>query len=137
MSNKPAQKYAKINNQHKKMQTPLERIISVGNGYQAACLLMAGCELDLFSAILREPTPPTARMLAEKCKLNDRALTVLLDALVTIGFLTKENDTYKVEKGYETLLDSKHSDSFVQMINHYSSCQRAWSQLAWVVKSGI
>ena len=47
-------------------------------GYQGAAVLAAAAELDLFSALEREPQ--TARALAERIRCDARGLAILLDA---------------------------------------------------------
>ncbi len=117
---------------------PFDRLRIVSSAYQESCVLIAAAELDLGTRILERSNSSTVEELATAIRLDSRALTVLLDAMVGLGYFTKSADSrYSVMESFVELLDSRHPKTFVPMIRHQGNCLRGWSQLAWVVAGGI
>ena len=105
--------------------------------FQESCVLIAMAELDLATQILERSNNVTAADLAKPLKLDLRALTVLLDALVGLGYFTKSADSaYSVAEPFVEPLDSRKPATFIPMLRHQGNCLRNWSQLAQVVTNG-
>jgi len=114
-----------------------ERLRITGAGFQEASVLFAMAELDLATHILERSNSAAAVELAESLKLDLHALTVLLDALVGLEYLSKSADArYSVREPYKELLDSRHPATFIPMFRHQSNCQRHWTQLSRVITDG-
>ena len=62
---------------------------------------------------------------------------MLLDALATFGFLTKNDGRYAVPEEFHAALDSRTPESQIPILAHWGACQRSWSQLAFAVKNGV
>ncbi|MCO6510337.1 MAG: class I SAM-dependent methyltransferase [Aridibacter famidurans] len=77
------------------------------NGYQSAHTLAACIRLDLFSNIKHEGS--TAEDIASACGTSVKGGRVLADTVTVLGFLTKQNGTYKLTEVSEKFLtkDSK------------------------------
>ncbi len=115
-----------------------KELLTTTRGFQTSCVLGAACELDLFTAILRRSQAPTTQELAAELELDFRGLDVLATALISLEILEKTNDgRLRVADDCADALDSASPESVVAMIRHQTSCLRAWSQLAWAVKSGV
>ena len=115
-----------------------DRIRIVGSAFQESSILIATAELDLGTKIIEQSNSVMATDLAESLNLDLRALTVLLDALAGLGYFSKSTDCrYSVAEPFIELLDSRHPATFVPMLRHMGNCQRSWSQLAWIVTSGM
>ena len=116
----------------------LTRVMAASSAFQEACLLQAAADFDLATKILeRKPQTVSASDLAQSLKLDLRALTMMLDALVALGYFTKSEDAlYSVAQPFVELLDSRHPATFVPMLRHMGNCVREWSQLARVVIDG-
>ena len=108
----------------------LERV----RGFQAACVVVAAAELDLFTAL--EPMPATAAALAGRIGAAPHATAVLLDALVALELLTKEEDAYTVPAGVAELLAANSPTNILPAVQHQGNCMRHWAQLARVVRTG-
>ncbi len=119
------------------MSSIREDILGMVHEYQTIDVLMAACELDLFTFILSRGKSPTVQELAMELELDNRALDALLSALIASGFLNKVEGRFHVVPDYEKILDSRSPDTVVPMIRHQACVMRSWSQLAWTVKSGI
>jgi len=118
-----------------------DRLRIASAGFQEASILIAAAELDIATQVLERSNSATATDLSTACKLDCRALTVLLDALVGLGYFTKiysdsADAHYSVAEPFVEPLDSRHPATFIPMLRHMGNCQRSWSQLAWVVING-
>ena len=96
-------------------------------------VILTAAELDLFTHLDAEPA--TADILAERLQCDQRALTRILDCLVTFRFLEKENGTYRpTERG--TLLSSDHPQTELPMVLHLNGLWGTWSGLTDTVRTG-
>ena len=118
----------------KKSWTSAEDVLTLARSYQGAAVLGAAADLDLFDAV--KAAPGTAAELAAKLNCDPRGLTVLLDALTSMGLLEKWADRYAVPAGLEDLLTTDGPGSVLAMVQHQANCLRRWAQLASVVKLG-
>jgi len=113
------------------------RLMAASASFQEASLLHTAADLDLATQILEHSNSVTAADLAESLKLDHRALIMLLDALVGLGYFVKSEDArYSVAKPFVEFFDSRHPATFVPMLRHMGNCMREWSQLAKVVTDG-
>ncbi len=106
-------------------------------GFQPACVVIAGAELDVFSILRGKPM--SARRLAGRIGGDLRATEVLLDALAAIGLLKKgsgREPVYRVRPAAAALLSEKGAKSQMGMVRHLGNCLRRWGELAAVVRSG-
>lgn len=117
------------------MTDAFEKLMEMSRGYESASILIAACELDLFTEIIRSEYA-TGTTLAESLRADERGVCVLTDALVSLGLLEKKDGCFLVPCEYSDMLDSRSESTIVPMLRHRGSCMRSWSQLAWTVKSG-
>jgi hypothetical protein len=118
----------------KKSWTSGEDVLALARSYQGAAVLGAAADLDLFDSV--KAAPGTATELAAKLNCDSRALTVLLDALTSLGLLEKWADRYAVPETLVDFLTAQSPQSVLAMVQHQANCLRRWAQLASVVKSG-
>jgi len=111
-----------------------EDILELSRTFQAAAVLGAAADLDLFSALAGAPSKAAA--LARRFRCQVRGLTILLDALVALQLLEKAGERYALSAGLEALLNPDGSRSVLAMAQHQANCLRRWAQLARVVKTG-
>jgi SAM-dependent methyltransferase len=97
-------------------------------------LILTAAELDLFTQI--HDSSPNAGELAEKTGLDVRATTRLLDALVTLDLLEKENGRYACTDAGAPL-SSTHKGTILPMILHLNGLWDTWSHLTETVRDGI
>jgi 2-polyprenyl-3-methyl-5-hydroxy-6-metoxy-1,4-benzoquinol methylase len=81
------------------------QIFSTIQGYQRAFALKAAVDLDLFTAIAKGSR--TAAEIAKNCNAAERGVRILSDALVVMGFLTKDGNTYSLTPDTVFFLDSR------------------------------
>ncbi len=111
-----------------------EEIQNIARSFQPACVLIAGAELDVFSRLAHNPMMASA--LAREIKSNQRATTILLDALSAMGLLVKQDDKYRVPDSVKLLLSENSGENVLPMVRHLGNCLRRWAQLSLVTKTG-
>src|SRR5260370_12006223 len=75
------------------------------NAYQRTEALKTAIELDLFTIIAEGNS--TAAAIAQRCKAAERGVRILSDYLVTLGFLTKQNNNYGLTQDTAVFLSRK------------------------------
>jgi len=103
-------------------------------GYQAAAVMAAAAELDIFSALGRGPAAAPA--LAKELRCDPRGMAVLLDALAALKLLEKGRDGYTLALGVAEVLTHGGAQTALGMAQHQANCMRRWAQLARVVRDG-
>jgi precorrin-6B methylase 2 len=111
-----------------------KEVLEMARLYQPACILGAAAELDVFSPLHEKPM--TAQALASRLGTDLRAVTILLDALVAMKFLTKQSDVYSVPENVAEILTEKSEGNVLPMLRHMFNCFRRWAMLAEVTKTG-
>jgi len=101
--------------------------------FQKSRILLSGFELDIFTNIDESGT--TGSLIANKLYLNEHACERLLNALVTLGFLTKQNHLFFNTSESFTFL-SKKSPDYLGGLMHSNHLWNTWSNLTQVVKTG-
>lgn len=110
------------------------QLLEMSSGYRGACVLGAAAELDLFTAL--GDRSMSAEQLAAQLSGDLRATRMLLDALVALRVLDKEEGVYSVPEPLRPLLVEGSPKTILPMIRHHLVIQRHWTQLAAVVQSG-
>jgi SAM-dependent methyltransferase len=87
-----------------------ERIFQTLTGYQQTAALKAAVELDIFTAVAEGHD--TAAALASLRGVSERGARILCDHMTVLGFLSKENERYRLTPESETFL-SRRSPAYV------------------------
>lgn len=112
-----------------------ESIDEICSGFLKARILLTAAEIDLFT-ILKD-SPKSAREICESNGFNERGLTILMDALVSMGLLNKNaHCIYSVDDSICLLLCKNSPDSFLPMVLHRARMWNTWSNLTEIVKTG-
>jgi predicted O-methyltransferase YrrM len=101
--------------------------------FQKSRILLSGFELDIFSNIDESGT--SGSQIANNLGLNEHACERLLNALVSLGFLTKRNQLFFNTEDSFTFL-SKKSSEYLGGLMHSNHLWNTWSNLTRVVKTG-
>ncbi len=75
------------------------------NAFQRTAALKTAIDLDLFTAV-NEGNQSTGA-LAKRCGASERGIRILCDYLTIIGFLTKEDGTYRPTPDTQVFLDRR------------------------------
>lgn len=115
-----------------------EDIVQMARGYQAAAVLAAAADLELFAALQGGPAPAGA--IAQRLRTDLRGTTILLDALAAMGLLRKHGDRYEAPPEVATALTAgdpgSAPGSVLGIVQHQANCMRRWVRLAWTVRQG-
>jgi precorrin-6B methylase 2 len=112
-------------------------ILEMARGFQAASVVIAGAELDVFTILRSQPL--SAAKVAGRIQGDLRATVVLLDALAALRLLEKDSGrvpVYRVSPAGVGVLTETGSQSRLGMVRHLGNCLRNWAQLARVVRCG-
>jgi len=101
--------------------------------FQKSRILLSGFELDLFTNI--DESGSTNNQVAAGLHLDEHACERLLNALVSLGFLTKQNLLFFNTPESFTFL-SKKSSGYLGGLMHSNHLWNTWSNLTQVVKTG-
>jgi len=102
--------------------------------FQKSRILLSGFELDVFTNIDESGT--SSHQISTSLHLDQHACERLLNALVSLGFLTRQNDLYFNTEESFTFLSKKGSD-YLGGLMHTNHLWNTWSNLTQVVKTGI
>ncbi len=103
------------------------------SSFQKSRILLSGFELDLFTNI--DGQGLTAHQIAKKLNLDEHACERLLNSLVSLGFLIKQNQLFLNTEESSTYLSKKGSD-YLGGLMHSNHLWNTWSNLTQVVRTG-
>jgi ubiquinone/menaquinone biosynthesis C-methylase UbiE/predicted transcriptional regulator len=109
-------------------------IREIAASFQRSRILLTGIELDLFSNIGEAGS--SGHQIATRLNLNENACVRLLNALVSMGFLTKEDEVFFNTPESATFL-SGESPAVMGGLKHTNHLWDTWSNLTEVVRTGI
>ncbi|HEU4403690.1 MAG TPA: methyltransferase [Polyangiaceae bacterium] len=87
----------------------------VAYGHVASSLVWAGIELNLFTALKREPGQ-SRQALAGRLGVGDQPLRILLTGLTALGLLVKRGEAYECAPLAAELLDADSPDSYIPIL---------------------
>jgi SAM-dependent methyltransferase len=103
------------------------------SSFQKSRILLSGFELDIFTSI--DEAGATNNQIANKLHLDEHACERLLNALVSLSFLTKQNQLFFNTPESFTFL-SKKSPEYLGGLMHSNHLWNTWSSLTQVIKTG-
>ncbi|HXW68026.1 MAG TPA: methyltransferase [Dissulfurispiraceae bacterium] len=107
--------------------------IAEARGFMKSRVILTAAELNFFTRL--DEKPCSAGELAGEKGLDARAVTRVLDCLVTFGLLEKQDGIYKpTENG--AFYSSLNPQTVLPMILHMNRLWDTWSNLTEVVKKG-
>jgi len=102
-------------------------------GFLKGRVILTAAELDLFTRLDKEGA--TAENLANGLECDRRCVTRLLDCLVALQLLSKQDGIYQnTERG--ALLSSEHPETELPMVLHLNSLWESWGGLTETVRTG-
>ena len=118
------------------MKTDLsaESIQHIARGFSRSRILLTGVELDIFTLLAEHSLSATE--IVDRLNSDLRATTILLDALVAMDLLTKENGSYRTDPALVPLLTAESEGSILPGLMHTAHLWQTWSQLTDIVVDG-
>ena len=108
-------------------------VVTEVRNFMKSRAILTAAELNLFTHLHEKSS--SAKELAGKIKLNTRALTRLLDTLVTFGLLKKHDTHYRLTHQSGPLV-ARHPHTILPFILHLNNLWDSWGQLTEIVKNG-
>lgn len=113
---------------------PYRRVIEAVNGFQGARILHQGVRFDLFSRVADEGK--TVMQLARPLGSDPRALELLLNALVAMGFLRKESERYHATPLSQTYLVRGGPKYIGSLVLYQARRWTEWEHLEDAIRTG-
>ena len=112
-----------------------EYILSIGTGFSAAKTLLSAVELDVFTALARQPG--SAVDLEQRLGLHPRASRDFLDALVALGVLERRDGVYINTPPAARYLDRQSEACIAALLDMVNArLYRYWADLTDALKTG-
>lgn len=102
--------------------------------FQKSRILLTGFELDLFTNI--DESGISASQISRKLNLDEHACERLLNALTSLGFLSKQDNLFFNTPDSFAYLSKKSAD-YLGGLGHTNHLWNTWSNLTNVVKTGV
>lgn len=110
-----------------------DRLEQMIRGYMPSRCILTALELDAFSAV---GEGSTAEQVAAKVNANARATVTLLNALVSLGFLSKSADEYQNTAETARYFVQGSKDNHRNGLLHIADIWHRWSTLTEAVRRG-
>lgn len=110
-------------------------LLGLSGNYWKSATLHAGVKLDVFTVIGEGVV--TDKDLAQRLGCNQRAVTMLLNALTAMELLEKAEDKFSNTHIGKSLLSKKSPDYIGYIIVHHHHLMESWSRLDQAVKTGL
>jgi (2Fe-2S) ferredoxin/predicted O-methyltransferase YrrM len=110
-----------------------ERIDAMIRGYWPSRILLSALELDLFTAI---ESGGTAAAIAKRANISERGAEPLMDALVSLGLLSKSGETFHNTPESTRYFTQGSPDNHRNGLLHTANIWHRWSTLTDVVRRG-
>jgi SAM-dependent methyltransferase len=102
-------------------------------GFLTSRVILTAAELDLFTRL--DNGQATADDLTQELGCDQRSLTRILDCLVALELLSKQDSVYRTSKR-GSLLSAKHPRTELPMVLHLNGLWENWSGLTETVRTG-
>jgi precorrin-6B methylase 2 len=112
-----------------------DHILQTGLAFWGSKVLLSAVELELFTELAK--APGTLEELQRRLGLHERAARDFLDALVALGFLERNNGTYRNTPSTDAFLDKgkpSYLGGMLEMANH--RLYRFWNDLTEGLRTG-
>ena len=103
------------------------------SSFQKSRILLSGFELDIFTNVDEHGT--TSNQIANRLHLDEHACERLMNALVSLTFLRKQNNLFFNTPESFTFMSKKSAD-YLGGLMHSNHLWNTWSNLTQVVKTG-
>ena len=104
------------------------------SSFQKSRILLSGFELDIFTNI--EESGTTNKQISHKLKLDEHACERLMNGLVSLGFLQKQNQLFfNTAESFAFL--SKKSPDYLGGLMHSNHLWNTWTNLTKVIRTGV
>ncbi len=116
-------------------KSDFSQLMRMGWGFRESKIFLVANDWDLFSHLSESACSLDA--LAAHFNANTRALGIMLNAMVSMKLLVKENDRYRNGELAENFLVKGRDSYRGEIFKHLHHCWEQWSSLEEIIKSGV
>ncbi len=109
-----------------------DSILALARNFMECRILLTAAELDLFTLLADRPL--TAGEVVQQIRGDERAVTIVLDALAAMGLLAKHDAHYCCQPSAARLLAADAPGSVLPMVLHSASLWHSWSELTGIAR---
>ena len=109
-------------------------IMSLVSKFQESRIFLTAAEMDVFT--LLEKNPMSAQEIANRLEATVRRVTILLDAVVSMGLLEKMEETYHCPAEVASILSKESPTSIMPRVMLATGGWKRWSDLTDIVRHG-
>jgi predicted O-methyltransferase YrrM len=109
-----------------------EALLALARNFMECRALLTAAELDLFTLLAARPL--TAAEVTRQLHGDERAVTILLDALAAMELLRKHDGKYVCDADSARWLAADAPESVLPMVVHHVTMWERWSELTGVVR---
>jgi cyclopropane fatty-acyl-phospholipid synthase-like methyltransferase len=110
------------------------QLMKLATGYRESKILLVANDLDLFTMLSQKSQ--TAEDLAAQLQLEERPLSIIMNALVAMGLLSKEGECYRNKGIFERYLVKGSPDYIGQFLKQTNMRWNQFNNLAESLKPG-
>ena len=110
------------------------RLMRLSAGFRESKIILAANDYGLFTKL--SGTRMSAKKAANMTHADIRAITIVMDALVAMGFLTKENDCYGNTEVSERFLVKDKPDYKGDLLKFMNDSWNQWGNLEETIRAG-
>jgi len=109
-------------------------IMSLVSKFQESRIFLTAAEMDVFTLLAKNPM--SAKEIGNKLKATVRGITILLDAIVSMGLLEKKEEKYHCPAEVASILSKESKTSIMPMVMLATGGWKRWSNLTDIVRHG-
>jgi SAM-dependent methyltransferase len=107
-----------------------DAILTLARNFMESRILLTAAELDVFTLLAHAPL--TAPEVTRRIAGDERAVTILLDALAAMGLLSKRDGRYRCEPDVAAHLSADAPQTVLPMVLHAAGMWTRWRELTGI-----
>ncbi len=109
-------------------------IMSLVSKFQESRIFLTAAEMDVFTLLAKNPM--SAQEIANRLEATVRGVTILLDAVVSMGLLEKKEEKYRCPDEVASILSKESPTSMMPIVMLATGGWKRWSDLTDIVHRG-
>lgn len=109
-------------------------IMSLVSKFQESRIFLTAAEMDVFTLLAKNPM--SAQEIANRLEATVRGVTILLDAVVSMGLLEKKEEKYHCPAEVASILSKESPTSILPIAMMATGGWKRWSDLTDIVRRG-
>jgi precorrin-6B methylase 2 len=109
-------------------------IMSLVSKFQESRIFLTAAEMDVFTLLAKKPM--SAQEIADRLEATVRGVTILLDAVVSMGLLEKKEEEYHCPAEVASIMSKESPTSIMPMVMFATGGWKRWSYLTDIVRLG-